>query len=250
MEYENRICCFIDVLGFKSAIEDSCSQPEIRDRLYELIAELPQDIRDSLVRMLPFYSFGEADISFDERKRLVFENTSFELTQFSDCFVMSAKSDDVIGCDFLLRAIYLITVDFFFDIGLMTRGGVSSGLLIHKANGVLFGPAMNYAYGLESKFAIYPRVIFSQGAISALKSLLANNPVLSPLKNGFDGYDYCDLVSVFDWDYVAQMDSMDGLGNVDDQIDAVMQDVLRAEKMAYPKIAYLKSRWQEKKNGK
>ena len=40
MNYEERLTCFIDLLGFKSTIEQSLKQDEIRDALYKNIHEL------------------------------------------------------------------------------------------------------------------------------------------------------------------------------------------------------------------
>ncbi|WP_445488820.1 hypothetical protein [Rhodopseudomonas sp. RCAM05734] len=46
------------------------------------------------------------------------------------------------------------------SIGFLIRGGVSKGPLYHS-NGVVFGSAMVEAYELESRVAIYPRVVLS-----------------------------------------------------------------------------------------
>lgn len=47
------------------------------------------------------------------------------------------------------------------SIGFLIRGGVAIGNLYHSG-GVVFGDAMVKAYSLESKTAIYPRVVLSQ----------------------------------------------------------------------------------------
>ena len=45
--------------------------------------------------------------------------------------------------------------------GILLRGGITVGQLCHKDN-IVYGPAMVEAYELESKSAIYPRVIVSE----------------------------------------------------------------------------------------
>lgn len=39
MEYQNRLTCFIDLLGFKSAIDQSLSEPLIAKSLFELFEQ-------------------------------------------------------------------------------------------------------------------------------------------------------------------------------------------------------------------
>lgn len=246
MNYEKRICCFIDVLGFKSAIKDSCERGDVRDKLFEMISTFPDEIRDSIARMIPYFPLGGDDVVFEEKKRIVFEESSFMLTQFSDCFVISSRVDDAFGCDYLLRAIYIISLDFFFDLGLMTRGGVAVGDLIHTESGVLFGPAMNEAYELESKYAIYPRVIFANAARNLIEEKLKGWPTIDPLENAFDGYDFVDVVSVFKWNYAKGIEEMESFGNIDEWIDGVEESVLASENKAHPKIAYLKNRWKNR----
>ena len=55
-------------------------------------------------------------------------------------------------------------------IGVLIRGGYSFGQLYHE-NGVVFGEAMVDAYQLESKQAIYPRVLVSDRIIERLKGI-------------------------------------------------------------------------------
>jgi hypothetical protein len=45
-------------------------------------------------------------------------------------------------------------------IGFLIRGGVTIGNLYH-AQGIVFGPAMVEAYELESRTAVYPRIVVS-----------------------------------------------------------------------------------------
>lgn len=44
---------------------------------------------------------------------------------------------------------------------MLIRGGITIGKIIHNEE-MVFGPGINRAYELESKYAIYPRIIFDQ----------------------------------------------------------------------------------------
>jgi len=50
--------------------------------------------------------------------------------------------------------------------GILSRGGVGHGLLHHE-NGIVFGHALIQAYELESKQAIYPRILVPQDIAAA-----------------------------------------------------------------------------------
>jgi hypothetical protein len=49
--------------------------------------------------------------------------------------------------------------------GVLCRGGIAEGKVVHN-NEMIFGPAMNDAYDLESNTAIYPRIIVSDKIVS------------------------------------------------------------------------------------
>jgi hypothetical protein len=79
------------------------------------------------------------------------------LTQFSDCLAVSASADRE-G-----RQSLISTVDFLshgvLSHGFLLRGGITVGDIYHRDN-VIFGPAFNRAYELETAVAIHPRIIF------------------------------------------------------------------------------------------
>ena len=69
--------------------------------------------------------------------------------------------------------------------GILCRGGVSLGKFIHSDN-YLFGPALVEAYTLESKAAMYPRVILDTNVIDAA----AENRTLAHTTSDEIGYVY------------------------------------------------------------
>lgn len=130
--YEDRAVLFFDILGFKGLVE---AGREVE--IFEVL-QISQDIKQGY----PFDGFG-----------------AMEISAFSDSIIVSAKVDDGIGLARVVQyAGYLAWK--YLDLGILTRGGVAVGKMHHK-NGVAFGPALLKAYDLESKLAIFPRILTS-----------------------------------------------------------------------------------------
>lgn len=56
MNYEERLTCFIDLLGFKSAIDQSVDQAEVRKALHDAIHELKSDnLRNQVYDGIPCF---------------------------------------------------------------------------------------------------------------------------------------------------------------------------------------------------
>ena len=159
MEYQNRFTCFIDLLGFKAAIEQTLEEPKIAAALFDLFeqfrdAELEKIIYGT-VPLMGVNGWEDAVKHYgDDFLSTMDEGYDLVVTQFSDSFVISAPANNPAACMLMLRALRLIEVRFFFGLGMLMRGGVSIGKLVHRRGGALFGPAMNEAYAIESKLAI------------------------------------------------------------------------------------------------
>ena len=240
MEYESRITCFIDVLGFKSAINQSVQDDKVRNAIYENIRALdPSNQKGELYkRMRSRIQPGGSDIPEDVLRQAC----PLQITQFSDSFVLSCPSINFISCEMLLEAIYSIHVLFYSNLGMMVRGGISLGKLVHAEDGALFGPAMNDAYALESRKAIYPRVLISHEAHHCLlKHIKKDHPILKPLRTAFDGHYMFDLVSILTWPGCA--DRLSDPEYTEKQLNDIEKDILENSPEAHPKIAYLLDRW-------
>lgn len=179
MKYENKLICFIDLLGFQSAVHESVKNSWIRESLYDVIYHLKSDkLKKELYGSIPCFDFQDINIRKSSRDKLGGEVVPklspvypLSITQFSDSFVLSCPSENNSSCALLLKLIYFIHLMYFHNLGMMVRGGVAIGDLIHEESGALFGPAMNEAYKLESKIAIYPRVVMSEKAFSHLRKV-------------------------------------------------------------------------------
>ncbi|MFJ1269232.1 hypothetical protein ACD661_11760 [Legionella lytica] len=145
--YENRTCVFIDILGWKEVI-NTCS--------IEIIYKL----------LNPFLNISSQYQQRKQRENARPENESspypyeVQLTAFSDSLVMSMPTADLIRIFSNLPK--LITA--FLERGILIRGGIYIGKLYHQDN-VIFGPALNKAYQIESEEAIFPRILIADEVI-------------------------------------------------------------------------------------
>jgi hypothetical protein len=247
MEYQNRLTCFIDLLGFKSAIDQSLSEPLIAKSLFEIFeqfrgAELEKVVYGTVPYLTENGIVSAADHHGEKIVDAMDKHFDLVVTQFSDSFVISAPANNTASCNLLLRALRLINIQFFFSLGMLMRGGISVGKLVHKRGGALFGPAMNEAYAIESKSAIYPRVVVSDQVFDLYSKILVLGSPASDepfIKRGFDGVAYLDLVSCF-----LNMHGFRGeRTKITEQFRKVEEDILQTSKASHPKIAYLLHQW-------
>lgn len=247
MNYENKLTCFIDILGFKSAIKQAETQVEVREALYRTLTYLTSDeLLNTVYGDIPFYTLDENNTMKPYREVCqgnliedLREDYPIAITQFSDSFVLSCPANNHATCAMLLRCVYLIHLHYYQKLGMMVRGGISLGNLIHEESGALFGPAMNNAYALESKSAIYPRVIISPEAYTHLSTNCNKNPEYIPIKTAFDGHKVFDLVSILTcpkWE-------IEETHEIDDHLKEIETDVIVNSSAAHPKIAYLLDQW-------
>ncbi|UOY08909.1 hypothetical protein L0P88_10225 [Muricauda sp. SCSIO 64092] len=180
--YEERACLFLDILGFSEHVRQSTDKNNLE------VTSKAREISE-LLNLLPIKmrSIGES-------------NRNRRITQFSDSIVVSFALSDKNAFVELLDDIMRIIINFILK-GYLVRGGISYGKLFHNDN-LVFGPAMITAYELESRIAIYPRVIFDKELVDTLiqngdtdlKSLLLNDVESSYFwKEDFDGKYYLNF---------------------------------------------------------
>jgi hypothetical protein len=128
--YERRVVAFYDVLGWRSHIKRA--------------GQKPQDI--SLLRRL---------ILKTARTTRIEKGLDLRVSTFSDNVVISQVPGPNTPQLLMQLAIWQLGAAIN---GFLLRGGVTIGDLIHKDEAV-FGPGLNRAYYLESKIAMYPRII-------------------------------------------------------------------------------------------
>lgn len=127
--YEQRVVLFLDILGFKELIQ----------------ANREADVWRAL----------QATKQAGERR--FHGATHMRLTAFSDSVVVSDLVAD--GFGFIRVTQYASYLAWqLLSLGILTRGAVAHGNL-HHDDGIVFGPALVKAYAMESKQAIYPRIL-------------------------------------------------------------------------------------------
>lgn len=242
IRYTERIVCFIDLLGFKGVV-DQCTQNEkVLIELHTMLNALQANkLADAIFDGIPtLTSLGEWTTS--EQTGTKEDDKSkwpLSISQFSDSFVLSCPADNFSSCRLLLQTVYALKRLFFWHLKIMMRGGIAKGQLIHEQGGVLFGPAMNAAYDLESKLAIYPRVLIEVEASKQFREILgADDRLLIPMFESFDGFTAVDMVSLLS---LSKTPVNDGV-QIKSQMDAIETDIRYNASSALPKIRYLQDR--------
>lgn len=240
IQYEERLVCFIDLLGFKSAIDESTSNALIFNALHDALSELEGGrLVNLLHRNVPVLT-SKGEFTTSEQAgttHLAQQRWPIVVTQFSDSFVLSCAADNSGACSMLLKAVDKLQSIFFWHLGMLMRGGMSKGKLIHTQGGPLFGPAINSAYALESKSAIYARVLIDASAAAQLNSAWGSGS--TPVFKTFDGHKAVDLVSCM-W-FKHQKEPQD-ISKFSAQLAMVEENISKSNPTALPKVIYLKDR--------
>lgn len=111
-------------------------------------------------------------------------------TSFSDSVVVSVKVDNDVNemaSTLIVNLAYIGAI--LIEKGILFRGGLTIGNIIHNENGTVFGQGLIDAYLLESKSARYPRIILSDKLIKELSY---------PLESKRHRYPYHQYIKRFD----------------------------------------------------
>lgn len=176
IEYSKQVVFFIDILAFKNLIQG-------KDK------RTASDIALILKRINHFVD----DETFGK-------DCSKTVTQFSDSVILSFNYDKPSGLFYSLLDILHLQFELFHSNNVLVRGACYIGNAYHD-NEFCFGEAINEAYLLQEKCAIYPRIIISEEIIKqcAFYSIhLGYNEeadIKEILKQDTDGYWYVDYFS-------------------------------------------------------
>lgn len=152
--YENKIVCFIDILGFSGLIKSTTSDDN----------EKAQKSLNNVCQALLFL--------WECLNSIAIHNIT--TTQFSDSIVISFpwhKEDWHMLAVF--KTIKHIQIVLLYKYDLLLRGGIVIGEVIHTDK-ILIGPAMINAYALESKCANSPRIVLDPKVVYRF-NILKNN---------------------------------------------------------------------------
>lgn len=187
LTYERRLIAFIDILGFKDIVKQS----EIDSSKIELIFSFLEFLKDWEKK--DNWNLRFLEIEEDAQKKGV---SKFDLrnktntTAFSDSIVVSVKLDNNINemaSTLIVNLAYIGSV--LLEKGIMFRGGLTIGNIIHKENGTVFGQGLIDAFMLETRSAKYPRIILSDKLLNELNYPLETKKFRYPYHQYLERYD-------------------------------------------------------------
>jgi len=145
LKYEERFIAFLDILGWRAAIQRSLSDAELVP-----VLGLSLDLFSGFANHIAWVHDGGREGSWPGDP---------QMTHFSDSVVVSARADRA-GYSHLKSALWFLSTALLQG-GFLVRGGIASGPLYHKSANV-YGPAMIAAYDLERTRAKYPRIVLQE----------------------------------------------------------------------------------------
>ncbi len=140
-KYEDLFLAYVDILGFKKMVADSEKKDtNMFDKIEKALATINRE-------------------KSSDKGEIV-----FKVTTFSDNIVISCSADGGLTafCT-LIKKLIKLQATLLRD-GVLVRGGIAKGLA-HHVEDMVFGPAMVDAYELESKYAVYPRIIVEKDVV-------------------------------------------------------------------------------------
>jgi hypothetical protein len=165
--YEKRAVLFLDILGFSDLVQSGRE------------ARLLGTLQHLQGRALEARQAGKLDF-----------------TAFSDCVVVSAPLNEGKGVLQIVAYAQFLALDLLGN-RLLTRGAVVVGDLYHDG-AIVLGPALVDAYRLESKKALYPRILVSHSVLGLVADVTPHlreqgHPVPSYFREDFDGSYHIDI---------------------------------------------------------
>lgn len=189
--YEDRVLIFLDILGFKDKIDSTINEKGVESTC-------------NINKILKAYEIVINDLDINGSKKTNdFEFPSKKISIFSDCVAISFLANEKTTLYFTLQSVKTMILHLIQN-KVLCRGAITCGKLYHKED-IIFGPALVEAHTLESRAALYPRVIMSNEIIN-IGSLAhgiyysaqgEKDEILSLLEKDTDGMYYIDYFSVF-----------------------------------------------------
>lgn len=149
VEFENRLVAFVDILGWTKATETQSAST-----LFDALLPLRQqgEFYNETNRQQLLATFGDRVNPLMLKVQYAF---------FSDCFVFSMPVS-------MSGRIYHSIATIIYEMlkkGYLLRGGITSGDIFHNDH-ILFGEGIASAHRIESKDAIFARVMVDESALN------------------------------------------------------------------------------------
>lgn len=160
IDFDYSIVAFVDILGFSNMVKSDCENRNASSRYFEVLREINRETR----------KIGECSI-----------------TQFSDSVIFALP---------LSQENYLKMIAILAEYqrkllyhSIICRGAIAYGKH-YKEEEFMFSQALIEAYQLESKDAIYPRIVISENLFEYFKPFVTEIQYLLKEKDGFYFVDY------------------------------------------------------------
>ena len=230
--YEDRILAFVDILGFKSIVQQSACNPQEQKR-----------ILNAMEIIHSYKEFNDTGFGNGLRKFGV------QVTTFSDSAILSYPMSFDGGLFLVLLDLIHLQIDLS-NLGIFIRGGVTIGPAYHNEYNA-FGPAMNDAYELESKKAKFPRIILTEqtlvNGIAASKSHQNSFDIAllnSIVARDTDGFYYLDYLRQFQELDHPEYEYYDWLARIRSHL-VYNLNLYYANEEVYPKYQWMLAYWND-----
>jgi hypothetical protein len=185
--YKKHIVAFIDILGFKNLVEASETDSITLDTIHNFLEYFFAWQTGQPNTWDHTFIHHDLDV---QKNSAAYKVQDLHCTCFSDSLVVSMPYDPSRVCQqfstFVSNLAHIGSK--FIQAGVLLRGGIAEGNLVHDLKGIIYGTAFNEAVEIEKK-AKYPRIILSAGLINLLvsKSLNQSYPYRQFLTRFADG---------------------------------------------------------------
>ena len=187
INYENRLIAFIDILGFSEIVKQSENDSKKIELIYSILDYLKNwETSES-------WDLKLVEIEEDAQRKGVkyFDiREKTNCTSFSDSIVISVKVDNNVNemtSTLIANIAYIGAI--LLEEGVLLRGGLTIGNIVHNENGTVFGQGLIDAYELERNCAKFPRIVFSDKIIKHLNY---------PLNSKYERYPYHQYIERFE----------------------------------------------------
>lgn len=180
MKQEYSIVVFFDVLGFSNLVLNELKKAMI---ISAILSNINIQFNKIMQKNI------ESDESFTFESYRIFKGTSvpkMHATTFSDSIILSCPINDE-NKKIVIKEIITMMSEVQLSLlrgGFLIRGGITIEDICHNEKFV-FGKGVVEAYGLESKKAIFPRIIFSDELIKLIEKDLNS----LELPNAYEDFD-------------------------------------------------------------
>jgi hypothetical protein len=193
MNYEYRIVAFIDILAFSEMIKATdTDDPKKEDDAKAMLDKLQEVVK-----------FLQTDISKAISKHDLPSGT--KASMFSDTVVVSIPKAESRGVWRLFQLLKKLQIKLIGN-DILLRGGIVHGKLIHQDQ-LIIGPALVNAYEVESKSALYPRIVIDphvlhlyvrKNGVSISNLRLSDKDDGRTIKKDLDGTSYIDYFNLLE----------------------------------------------------